>query len=215
MVFEKKKKKADVIKTQNEFPDIEGVDKETAIRYSGGNLEMFEDMLATFALEIPDKEKLIRQYVLEGNYRNLTVTVHGLKGLARTMGMTELSESMFEMEKASTAEDEAYIKRNLPDLLSRYRHYGIVLSPFAEKKLNKRKALESGTGTEGILQRMLQYLDDFEMGETEKLFDEIRPGDYDDKRAPLFKALKDSIERVDYYASREYVEKLLATYEED
>ena len=215
LVFEKKKKKEDDLKTRNEFPDIEGIDKETAIKYSGGNLEMFEDMLATFALEIPDKEKVIRKYIAEGNYKNLTVTVHGIKGLARTMGMTGLSESMYEMEKAASAEDEAYIKKNLPELLSRYRHYGIVLSPFAEKKLSKRRALEAGSGPKAILQRMLRYLDDFEMGETEKLFDEIGPGDYDDKRAPLFHALKDSIERVDYYESREHVEKLLATYEED
>ena len=215
LVFEKKKKKTDVLRTRNEFPDIEGVDKETAIKYCGGNLEMYEDMLATFAIEIPDKEKAIRKYVAEGNYRNLTVTVHGLKGLAKTMGMNELSESMFAMERAATAEDEAYIKMNLPDLLSRYRHYGIVLSPYAEKKLSKRKAIDAGSGPKAILQRMLEYLDDFEMGETEKLFDEISPRDYDDNRAALYEGLKDSIERVDYYASKEYVEKILATYEED
>ena len=215
LVFEKKKSKTEAKKTRNEFPDIEGIDKETAIKYSGGNLEMFEDMLATFALEISDKEKTIRKYINEGNYRDLTVILHGIKGLARTMGMTELSENMAEMEKASSAEDEAYIKRNLPELLSRYRHYGVILSPYAEKKLSKRKAVEAGTGPKGILRRMLQYLDDFEMGQAEKLFDEIRPEDYDDKRAPLFEALKDSIERVDYYGSQEYAEKLLATYDEE
>ncbi|MBR5993066.1 MAG: response regulator [Lachnospiraceae bacterium] len=215
LVFEKKKKRSEVLKTKNEFPDIEGINKDSAIKYSGGNLEMFEDMIATFALEIPDKEKTIRKYVNEGNFKNLTVMVHGIKGLARTMGMDELSARMADMEKASAAEDEAYIKKNLPDLLSQYRHYGIVLSPYAEKKLSRRKPVSEGAGLKGILQRMLECLDEFEMDETEKLFDEIHREDYDDKRAPLFDALKDSIERGDYYASKEQVEKLLATYGEE
>ncbi len=84
--------------------------------------------------------------------------------------------------------------------------------PYVEEK-EKKRASYTVTGEVGqVLLKMNELLEEFEIGAAEKLFYTIWPGEYDDERAPLMLSLKESIEKIDYYESLEYVEQLLATY---
>lgn len=215
LVFEKGSGVSKKAVYEDDFPDIEGIDKEKARRYSGGNIDMFEDMIASFVRETPEREKKMLEYVKDGNFKDFTILAHGIKGLARTMGMTAFSERMAKMEKAGQECNEAYIKKNLPDLLSGYRHYASVLAPYAAKKLEKKEKKVPKDAVEAVLLEMLELLEEFEIDKTEKLFSQINSEEFDENRKPLIRGLKDSIEKVDYYASKEYVEELLATYADE
>ena len=199
----------------DEFPDIEEIDMEKARRYSGDNIDMFTDMIASFVRETPEKEKKMLEYIKDKNFKDFTILVHGIKGLARTMGMTAFSERMAAMEKAGADCDEAYINKNLPELLSGYRHYAGVLAPYAAEKLEKKVKKVPKDEMEAVLLEMLELLEEFEIEKTEKLFSGINFEESDESRKPLIRGLKDSIEKVDYYASKEYVEELLATYADE
>lgn len=198
----------------NDFPVIDGVDREAAIKYCGGNVKMYTDMLGTFSKDSESKIASILEFSRNGDYKNFTVYVHGIKGLARTLGINELSDRMAEMEKAGSREDTEFIKANLADLLSFYNMWAKNLTRFTGKE--EESSIDvSGDKLGETLVKMREYLDDFEMDETEKLFATIWPAKYDDEKAPLIRALGDSIERVDYYASIEFVDKLLETYKTD
>lgn len=194
------------------YPDIEGVDKETAARYSGGNATLYREMLATFSGAIPENEEKILGYIHDDNIKNFVVQVHGIKGLARTLGMEGLADRMASLEKAGSNGDYEFIKNNLSGILSYYRRYKILLEPFVGKKQEEVMKHVPADKVEATLVKMLELLEDFEIDDTEKLFEEIWPGDYDEERKPLMEGLKESIERVDYYASKDYIESLLKTY---
>ena len=213
LVYEKGIRDSEKTEELSDFPDIEGVDKEAAIKYSGGNLSMYKDMLTAFCMEIDEREKKILEYEKEGNYKDFTVYIHGIKGLARTLGLVNLSQMMAEMEKAGSNRDEKYIKENLSELLSSYRKFKTILEPYMVKKENTKSKKVASDKIESILLKMHECLEDFEMDETENLMNDLWPGNYDEVREPLMRNLKAAIEKVDYYASKEYVEKLLETYD--
>ncbi len=194
------------------YPVIEGIDTEAAARYTGCNKKLFLVMLRDFVNEVEEKESKMLALEREGNYKDFVVMVHGIKGMARTLGMIKLSEKMYELEKAGNDRDEAFIKANMPEVLSFYRKQAALAEPFAEKEEKKIVKIPSDS-VERILLRMHEKLEEFEMDDTEELFKELWPADYDEIKAPLMKGLKEAIDRVDYYASMEYVEKLLDCYE--
>lgn len=194
-----------------DFPYIDGIDREAAIRYSGGNEKMYMEMLGTFSKDAEAKISSITELSMAGEYKNFTVYVHGVKGLARTLGMTELSNRMAEMEKAGASEDAEYIKANLSDLLSFYSLWAKNLNRYIKEE-EKADVYINGDILGETLIKMREYLDDFEMDETEKMFATIWPAKYDDDKMPLMEGLRDSIDKVDYYSSIEYVDKLLETY---
>lgn len=211
-VFDTLQKEADYNHAIRSFPNIIGVDKETAVRYSGGNLTLFKEMISTFVNEIPAKEKAIIELAQKGDYKNFVVAVHGVKSISRTMGITKLADQMARMEKAGKEEDRDYIESNMQELLSTYKKYGTVLSKHAAKKKQVSFSADDPKVVNTLV-KMLELIDDFELDKAEKKFEEIADGDYDEDRKPLFESLKDSIERADYYESREFADKLLKTYE--
>lgn len=201
-------------KQVSEYPDIPGIDKELAIKYSGGNVTVYKDMLATFAIEIDSRESMVREYFEEANYKDFVIQVHGIKGLARTLGIQELAARMARLEKAGENSDREYIAANINSIMTAYREYKDILEPFVrEKKSHARKAT-STDGVEAVLVKMHDALEEFEMEEAETLFEKLWPGEYDKQRMALMRNLKESIDRVDYYASKDYVDKLIDTYEQ-
>lgn len=196
-----------------EFPTIEGVDREIAMRYSGGNLEMYKEMLSTFAGDIDKNIEKLHTLRSENDFKNFTVVAHSIKGLSRTLGITDLSEKMALMEKAGSKEDSGFIDENLEDAIRNYALYKDLLLPFTKDNKDKKAVKVPSDKVEDALLKMQAALDEFEMDDAENLFKEIWPGEYTDERKPLMQGLKNSIDNVDYYASKDYIDKLLETYE--
>ena len=192
------------------LPYIEGIDTEKALSYCGRNVDVFKDMLATFALEIDDKVRLLDTYYKERNYRNFSVESHGIKGVARALGMDELSEKMAELEKAGKEEDVYFIKNNLQSALEIYKAYKLRLSAFVELKEEGRNSRRKSGKTGEILSKIMDALDDFEMDRAEALMTELSPEDFSHSEKELFERLTESIEAIDYYASKDLVEQLLS-----
>lgn len=214
LVFSRQKNVIEDFDPETVFPDIEEVDMESAIRFSGGNISMYTEMLGTFALEIPAKEKKILEYQALGDYKNLSIIVHGIKGTAKTLGMNKLSDLMYEMEKASKDENSEKIKEEIPGLLSYYRKVSKILKPYADKKEESKKRLETAGDVEKILLKMQTHIEEFDLDKLEKHIEELNEFQLDHKKKALIKNLSDAIEKADYYGCKEYVEALLSQYEE-
>lgn len=194
------------------FPQIEDVDSATAAKYVGNNIKVFKDMLVSFANDIKGREKMIMDYLDAGDFRNFVIQTHAVKGIARTLGMLELSDRMARMEQAGKDEDIAYINANLSELLSYYRKFNKILMPFVEEKERKQRGVVIDSETGKVLVKIKEVLEDFEVAEAERLFYTIWPGDFDNERAELMRELKSALEAADYYESLDYVDKLIETY---
>lgn len=199
---------------KKEFPVIEGINKDSAIKYTGGNLEMYISMLRTFVAEQEMKEDKLLEYERENNFKDFVVLSHGIKGISRTLGMDRLSSRMMELEKAGKEEDKEKIEAIISEVLSFYRKQAkAIVAALPPEEPEKTKRVPSDF-VEKTLMEMHEHLEEFEMDEAEELFKKLWPAEYDDIKAPLMKELKESIERVDYYASLDYVGLLLDTYTE-
>lgn len=197
---------------KKEFPVIEGIDREAAIKYTGGNLDMYISMLRTFVDEQESKENSLLEYEREGDLKSFVVLSHGIKGIARTLGMDKLSSRMFELESAGKEENKEKIESIISEVLSFYRKQAKDVLAYLPPKEEERPKRVPGDFVEKTLMEMHEHLEEFEMDEAEELFKKLWPAEYDDVKAPLMKELKDSIEKVDYYASLDYVRMLLDTY---
>lgn len=194
------------------FPQIEDVDSAEAAKYVGNNITVYKDMLVSFARDIKGREQMILDYLAAKDYTNFVIQTHAIKGIAKTLGMTELSKRMERMEQAGKDVDLEYINANLSELLSYYRKFTKILIPYVEEKEKAERKIVVSDKVGEVLLEMHKVLEDFEIGQAENLFYTIWPGDYDDERLSLMRELKDALEIADYYESLEYVERLIATY---
>ncbi len=196
----------------SEYPVIEGIDIEAAKLFTAGNAMAYRKMLANFYTESEIREKDIVSFYESQNFQRMEVEAHGIKGVARTLGIISLAEKMERFEHAAEARDEENIYESYHEAIEEYRCYIEKLKPFAAEMSESAEKHEPVDFVEAVLLKMLESLDDFEMEKTEDLFSALWPGDYEGDRQELMENLKNSIDRVDYYASRDYVEQLLETY---
>lgn len=215
LIFEQGEIQNQDVDTTGLFEDLEDIDFDEAIKYLGGNIDMYREMLASFALEIDDNCKDFLKYETEEDFKALTVLAHGVKGLARTIGIKELSGKMAEFEKASLKNDAHFIHANINDLLEAYRHYKQVFEPYVKEKLAKKESRKPVDAFEATLFELRDQLEDFEMDEAERLFKELENCNYESRLKPAMRELKHSIENIDYYASKEHVDELLRIYGEE
>ena len=117
---------------------------------------------------------------------------------------------MAELEKAGKEEDVYFIKNNLQSALEIYKAYKLRLSAFVELKEEGRNSRRKSGKTGEILSKIMDALDDFEMDRAEALIAELSPEDFSHSEKELFERLTESIEAIDYYASKDLVEQLLS-----
>ena len=79
-------------------------DKEVGIRYCGGEIGLFREVLTVFEHELEKLIPELKQLYEKKNWKNYTVRAHGLKNSAITVGAVSLSEESKKMEFAGKEE---------------------------------------------------------------------------------------------------------------
>lgn len=198
--------------SSEKYPVFEGVDVSEAKRNSSNNLALYLDVLADFHDDIFVKTKAAKEYYEAGDYKNFTVLVHGLKSIARIIGIRELSEKMAALEDAGKREDEEFISDNLSETFLLCELYGDLFKPYSEERAMKQRKAVSGDETENILIKIREQLDDFEMEAAQQLLNTLHSQTLNEGQKELLVQLSETMRRSDYYASLDYVDKLLDTY---
>ncbi len=96
-------------------PDL---DLDKALDYCSGSEAFYIELLHDFAGERKD-EKISGLFAKE-DWKNYAVEVHGLKGVARTLGFVELGNLAEKMQFAAQASDLAYVSEHHEELLQKY-----------------------------------------------------------------------------------------------
>lgn len=118
-----------VAEETDDLPQIEGLDVEAGVHYSGSRA-LFINLLGDYYKLIDAKIKKIRQCLSDGMIRDLTIEVHALKNTSRMIGAIELSERFEELEALGNANDGKALEEKVPEVLELYAGYKSVLSPY-------------------------------------------------------------------------------------
>ena len=113
----------------DDLPQIEGLDVEAGVHYSGSRA-LFINLLGDYYKLIDTKTKKMKQCLADGMIRDLTIEVHALKNTSRMIGAIELSERFKELEALGNANDGKTLEEKVPEVLELYAGYKSVLSPY-------------------------------------------------------------------------------------
>ena len=113
----------------DDLPQIEGLDVEAGVHYSGSRA-LFFHLLGDYYKLIDTKTKKIKQCLADGMIRDFTIEVHALKNTTRMIGAIELSERFEELETLGNANDGKALEEKVPEVLELYAGYKSVLSPY-------------------------------------------------------------------------------------
>jgi CheY-like chemotaxis protein len=105
---------------------IDGVDTSLGFKYSNCSMECYLDILKCVCEEITCQENLLQEFYAKRDFKGYAIQVHGLKGVASSIGAIEFASIARLHESAAKKEDVDYIDANFVQLLNDYN--GLVNS---------------------------------------------------------------------------------------
>ena len=161
-LIEKTDKPTFEIRTENNLPNIKGIDSQEGVKYSGSKTRWLE-MLGDFYHIIDLKSKKIEDDLASGDIASYTIEVHALKNTARLIGAMELSSEFFELEKLGDENAVAVLKDKTPPVLRHFSDYKEVLKPYAFAKEEKKRNLVSNEEIVAALTEIRDAIDGFDL----------------------------------------------------
>ena len=113
--------------------EVQGLDTEHGIAHCGSSAA-YLTALTVFAEYLPRTIAEIKRFFDEGDCKNYTITVHGLKSTAKVAGLMELSERARRLESAGNNGYIEEIRQDTPILLELCSKYAEKLAPLATKE---------------------------------------------------------------------------------
>ena len=97
-----------------------GVDIDTGLSYCANDLETYFEILDLFVKSYDEKSKAIRDFYEKKSWKEYRVNVHALKSDLRTLGLAQVAEKAFGLEKAAEEEDVTFIDAHHEELMEEY-----------------------------------------------------------------------------------------------
>ncbi|MCR5626351.1 MAG: response regulator [Lachnospiraceae bacterium] len=93
---------------------------EDAMTYCGGDKEFVVTIAEVYTEDAPEKTEMLKTHYKNRNWKDFSVEAHALKSSSRTLGLNELADLAYEMEKAGKAEDEEKIHKGYGHMMKLY-----------------------------------------------------------------------------------------------
>ena len=94
-----------------------GISIKAGMSYSGGNMEVYFDLIKTFLKDKSRHEQDIRKFLAEENMLDYETLTHALKSNARMLGADHLADIFYEHEKAGKEKNAEYANKHLEEML--------------------------------------------------------------------------------------------------
>jgi len=98
----------------SKLPDIPGIDIQRGIKMTGGSLEIYIEILATFCDDVELRLPILRTFPIENDIVDFTTMVHALKSASASIAAAEVSALAAKLETAGEKKDFTYIEKQLP-----------------------------------------------------------------------------------------------------
>jgi len=178
---------------------VTGIDMQAAIN-NCGSAELLLEVLTDFWLTIDDKAAKIEEFENEGNIKDYTIYVHGLKSSARTIGAMKLSEMAAHLEQCGNEKNFEEIYEKTPGLLETYRSFKQQIAPAMKDDENKDEKPEIPVEElESAFQGMREFIE----------------ASYFDSADDIMKMLSEYNIPEEYESKYKEIKKLLAAVDRD
>ncbi|MGN1137192.1 MAG: cache domain-containing protein [Oscillospiraceae bacterium] len=119
---------------------------EEGARYTGGDIDAYNEILALYVRKQPELSQRIEKLFGEKDWKNYVIEVHALKSSSLTIGSKQLSELAKELELSGKAENYSVIEEKNGDLLDLYKK----VAALGKEYLGENGAEEEETVPENI-----------------------------------------------------------------
>ena len=97
-----------------------GIITSDGLDYTGGDEDFYYEMLQDYVDVRDERVSELKKLYDEAAWPDYRTGVHSLKSVSRMLGITSIAEPAYELEKASDAGDEAYIRAHHDETLKAY-----------------------------------------------------------------------------------------------
>ncbi len=174
-----------------ELLKVSGVDLEMAIERCG-SADAARNVMKDFRMAIDERAGLIERYEKEGDIKNYTIYVHGLKSSARAIGAVDLGDKAEYLEKCGNDNMVDEIHDLTPQLLDLYRSYLSKLEILAMEDDSGKEEIDPEE-LEGAYSSMKEFISGSFFDSADdimKMLDEYRiPDQYKEKHAKIKRLL--------------------------
>lgn len=108
-------------KETEEVPSGSLISEEDGLMYSGGMMDLYQQMRQLFQMQSEGKIQEMDCFVQDEDWQNYRICIHALKSSAKGIGAISLSKAAAELEQAVKQEDVAYIKEHHPEAMELYQ----------------------------------------------------------------------------------------------
>lgn len=107
---------------QNAKPQAILIEMETGVRYCGGSMEDYQEIVQMYCQDETDKMKIIQTCYEQKDWKNYATYVHALKSTSLEIGAVLLSEQAKELELAAKAGNEEMIQERHQQMVELFEH---------------------------------------------------------------------------------------------
>jgi len=196
---------------QNCHFTIDGVDTALGLKYSNGNLDCYIDILKSVWEEASEQKQLLENCFEQSDWKGYCVQVHGLKGVAASIGAVELALDARNHENATKKGDFEYITSGFSDLMHKYNellkniHNSIMdKGVFKEEEKHFDKIL-----TKDEIEETINLIDSFEREEALDKLKTFRGFRLTEGQSMAVKTAIDFLEDISYEEANEILVSIL------
>ena len=188
---------------------MEGIDVAVGMKYSGGDENLYREILSDYMDSIEEKADVIEKAVEEGDLETYTIEVHSLKSTSKSIGAMKLSELALDLEANGKNSEWGPIIARTPSLLEMYRKLYQVIMPYhvaTEQEIGEKIPINYKE-LMGLMDQLLESIDAYDSIRGEEIIGELAKYDYADRWGDYMKETADAMDRFDYDVCKENVEK--------
>ena len=208
-------KEADSI---NKVPNLEGEEKinpELGLAYSGGDEEVYKEMLSAYYQQGKIYAEKLPQYFEQKDWKNYAIISHALKSTSLSVGARGFSDMAKEHEMAGKEEKVEWLEAAWENFYQELlKVLAAVEEMLAEELTEEKEILEEEITTEDYLKEceiLLDYLQNYEMNasleQVNKLETKTTRNIKAEKKTELLKEIRNAIDEFDYGKAEELLKE--------
>jgi len=175
--------------------EIEGLDIEKGLERYNDDEKTYIKVLRSYSASVRSMLETIGN-VNEENLYNYRVRVHGIKGTSLDICAEPMSNSAFELEKASSARDFDFIEKNNPAFIEQANKLVSDIDQFIARIAAENPKPKKDKPEAKMLARLLIACKDFDMDATDNAMEELEKYQYEADDG-LTEWLRENVDRMD------------------
>lgn len=167
-------------------------------------------ILETVVAELQNLYKHLPEYQ-KNDMAMFRIKVHGIKGFTRQINRLSISRQAEIMEMAAKTDNQRFISENMDDFLLEIRETIDEINEELET-LPKREVKQSGETMEGLLERLKEAFDDFDLRTAEECIGQLQTRTLSEEEQQLLEQCRQACEDIDYEVGSELLEHYLQAH---